>query len=72
MVQVPEMSSEAVVPETVQTVGVVDVKLTVRPELAVADKPSAVVATSVAVMAGNVMLWASFTVKLSEISGAAE
>ncbi len=37
MVQVPAPSSEAVVPETVQMVGVVEVKLTGRPELAVAD-----------------------------------
>jgi hypothetical protein len=31
MVQVPEPTSVAVVPETVQTLGVVEAKLTVRP-----------------------------------------
>jgi hypothetical protein len=34
MVQVPALTSVAVVPETVQIVGVDEVKLTVRPELA--------------------------------------
>ena len=36
MVQVPTVSSEAIEPETVQTVDVIDVKLTGSPELAVA------------------------------------
>ena len=36
MVQVPEATSEAVEPETVQMLKVVDVKLTASPELAVA------------------------------------
>ena len=34
MMQVPSISSEAVVPESVQTVGVVLTRLTERPELA--------------------------------------
>jgi hypothetical protein len=34
MVQVPALTSVAVVPETVQIVGVDEAKLTVRPELA--------------------------------------
>jgi hypothetical protein len=36
MVQVPAVTKVAVVPETVQTVGVVEAKLTVRLEVAVA------------------------------------
>ena len=36
MTQVPAVSSEAVVPETEQTAGVVEARPTVRPELAVA------------------------------------
>ena len=42
MVQVPEAMNVAVVPETVQTLVVVEVKLTVRPELAVAESVSGV------------------------------
>lgn len=38
MMQLPTASSEAVEPETEQIAGVVDVKLTGRPELAVAVK----------------------------------
>jgi hypothetical protein len=40
MVQVPAAISVAVEPETVQMAGVVDVKLTDRPELAVAVNPT--------------------------------
>jgi hypothetical protein len=42
MLQVPLDSRVAVVPETVQIVGVVEAKLTVNPELAVADKATGV------------------------------
>lgn len=38
MVQVPAASIDAVVPETEQTEGVVEAKLTARPELAVPDR----------------------------------
>jgi hypothetical protein len=38
IVQVPEASSEAVVPETVQIAGVVDAKFTARPDVAVAER----------------------------------
>jgi hypothetical protein len=42
MAQVPEVSMVAVVPETVQTLAVVEPKLTARPELAVAESVSGV------------------------------
>ena len=42
MMQVPCVSSEAVAPATVQTEGVWEVKVTGRPELAVADSVSCV------------------------------
>ena len=42
MVQVPEAMKLAVVPETVQTEGVVEAKLTVRPEVADAESVSGV------------------------------
>jgi len=41
----------------VQTVGVEEAKATVRPELAVAERGIVVVAYSVPVMAGKVMVW---------------
>ena len=64
MVQVPEAMNVAVVPETVQTEVVVDVKLTVRPELAVAESASGV-PTVCAGIVGKVTVCASpFTVKL--------
>ncbi len=40
MVQVPAAPNAAVVPETVQTLGVVEAKETARPELAVAESAS--------------------------------
>ena len=40
MVQVPAAPNVAVVPETVQTLGVAEVQETVRPELAVAESVS--------------------------------
>jgi len=54
---VPPISSDAVVPETVQTEGVVEANVTVRPELAVADKASVEAAYLVPVIAGKVMVW---------------
>ena len=42
MVQVPAAINVAVVPETVQTLVVAEVKVTVRPELAVAESVSGV------------------------------
>jgi hypothetical protein len=56
MVQFPEAISDAVASATVQTVFVVDTKLTGNPELAVADKVSVVPAVWLA-MATKVMLW---------------
>ena len=59
-------------PDTVQMVGVNDAKLTANPELAVADSGDVVRATSVAVMAGNVMLCGvNVTVKVREMVAAA-
>ena len=55
MTQVPEVSSEAVVPDTEQTEGGVEAKVTVRPELAEADKPTIVPAYCVPVMGVKVM-----------------
>ena len=55
--QVPVVSSEAVVPATVQTVGVVEAKATASPELAVAARGSVEAAYCVAVIAGQVIVW---------------
>jgi len=64
----------AVVPETVQTLVVVDAKLTARPEEAVAERASGVPTVCVA-GAAKVMVCAvfatTFTVKLSMIGAAA-
>ncbi len=73
MVQVPEASSVAVEPETVQMAGVVDVKLTGRPELALAVN---VIETEVFAnwsgIGPNVIVWAArLTVKLSVTAVAA-
>ena len=63
-VQVPEAINVAVVPETVHMLVVVEVKLTARPELAVAESVSGV-PTVCAAIVGKVMVCASsFTVKL--------
>ena len=64
MVQVPAVRNVAVVPETVHMLVVVEVKLTARPELAVAESVSGV-PTVCAAIVGKVMVCASsFTVKL--------
>jgi hypothetical protein len=61
------VSREALAPDTVQIVGVNDAKLTGNPELAVADSGNVFRATSVAVIAGNVMVCGvNVTVKLRE------
>jgi hypothetical protein len=58
MVQVPEVSIVAVVPETVQTEVVVEEKATVRPELAVAERVTWAPANWL-VIAGKVMVCAA-------------
>ncbi len=71
MVQVPVAMNVAVVPETVQTPVVVEVKVTAKPELAVAESVSGV-PTVCEGMVANVMVCASLlTVKLRVIGGAA-
>ena len=64
MVQVPEARREAVPAETVQTLKVVEAKLTGSPEEAVAVSVR-VVPTACAAIGPKVMVWDSaFTVKL--------
>ena len=62
--QVPPISSDAVLPDTVQTAGVVEANFTARPELAVADKTTDEPAEYVPMIAGNEMLWPVSTTKL--------
>lgn len=70
IVQRPTSLTEAVVPDTVQVSGVVEVKLTGRPELAVADRTNVLAAFWVAIMP-KVMLWgAALTAKLCAASDA--
>ncbi len=62
MVQVPEAMKLATVPETVQMLCVVEVKVTAKPELAVATSVSGVPTVCVPGLA-KLMLWGSrFTV----------
>jgi len=71
MVQVPVASIEAVVPETEQTLDVVEAKLTAKPELAVAESVRGVF-TFWAGIEPKVMVCASpLTVKVSETGVAA-
>jgi hypothetical protein len=71
MVQVPGASSIAIDADTLQMVGVVEVKLTGRRELAVAVTPTNVF-TQWAGMAPKVIVWTSpLTVKLCVTAGAA-
>jgi hypothetical protein len=73
MVQVPAVSSEAVLPETVQTASVVEAKLTGKPEVAVAARARLVPAYSTPVMGKKVMVCAmnaGLTVKLCDTVGA--
>ena len=62
MAQFPLMSEEAVAPETVQMVGVVEVYVTVNPEEAVAVRLTLVTATCVG-MAGKVMVCGAWLIK---------
>ena len=59
MVQVPDAIKEAVFSATVQAVGVVEAKLTPRPELAVAESVSVVPAVCEG-MAAKVMVWVAW------------
>ena len=74
MVQLPDAINVAVVPETVQTVGVAEVNATVRPELADAESVSGVPTVCVPGLV-KVMDCASkaaaLTVKLCATCGAA-
>jgi hypothetical protein len=66
------VSIVAVVPETVQTLAVVEAKLTARMELAVAESVSGV-PTVCAAIGPKVIVWARpFTVKLCETGVAAK
>jgi len=58
IVQVPAATKVAVVPETVQMLVVVEAKLTVRPEVAVAERVSGVPTVWAAIMP-NAMVWPS-------------
>jgi len=71
MEQVPPVSNDAEVPETVQMVGVVEANLTARPELAVADRARVEPASCVPVIAGKVIVCVSRTTKLLPTAGAA-
>ena len=74
MVQLPKVSSVAVEADelTEQTVGVLVVKLTARPELAVAFNATGADAliTCVGIAANEIVCGARFTVKLWETLGA--
>ena len=71
MVQVPAVSIEAMMPETEQTVGVVELKATGRPEVELAIRRTAV-STIVVGMAGKLMVCgACETEKLCKTMGAA-
>jgi hypothetical protein len=71
MVQVPEVSMVAVVPETEQLTGVVDAKLTAKPELAEAESVSGVPTVWVAIVPKVMVCEVAFTVKLRETGVAA-
>ena len=71
MVHVPAAMKLAVVPETVQTVEVVEAKLTARPELAVAERASSVPTVFGGILS-KVIVWALMeTVRLCETGVAA-
>ena len=57
-VQVPGATSAMLVPLTLQTPGVVDANVTVKPDDAVADKAGCVTPTVWLLKAANVMVWA--------------
>jgi hypothetical protein len=63
--QVPAPTRVTADPEIVHTAGVVDRKMTVRPELAVAEIVSGALPKVTALSAPNVIVWlAGFTIKL--------
>src|SRR6202167_4937025 len=68
MVQVPGFGSVAVVPETTQTPGVIDVKLTAKPEVADAVRVMVVPAASVG-MVLNVMFCDAFVPDKLNVTG---
>ena len=70
-VQVPAANRLAVAPEIVHTVGVVEAKLTGRPELAMAVRLSVVSAYCAAIAAKLIVWVAWWTVKLCETVAAA-
>ena len=73
MVQIPEVIRVAVMPATVQIGGVVEVKLTVRPEVAVAVRFTVLAAIWPAATAEKEIVWvARPTLKFCEIGVAAE
>jgi hypothetical protein len=71
MVQVPAAMKVAVVPETVQTLVVVEAKLTVKPELAVAVSVSGVPMLCVLGAAKVIVCDFELTLKLCVTAGAA-
>jgi len=69
--QVPVAMNEAVLPDTVHTAAVVDLKLTANPELAEATRLSVVPSVWLAIFP-KVIVWLSFvTVKLCDALAAA-
>jgi hypothetical protein len=71
MVQVPEVTMVAVVPETVQTDEVIEAKLTVKPEVDEADSVSGVPTVCVPGLLKVMVCAAAFTVKLCSTGVAA-
>ena len=70
--QVPESKSDSVLPETEQTAGVVEEKVTGRPELAVAERVSCVPAYCLPAMGEKAMVWETKeTAKLCPVVAAA-
>jgi hypothetical protein len=64
MVHVPEAINVAVVPETVQTLAVVEAKVTPRPDVAVAKSASGAPTVCVPGFANAMVCASAFTVKL--------
>jgi len=71
MVQVPVEARVTVAPDTVQTAGVVEAKLTGSPELAVAEIVNGATPNATLLSEGNAIVWVAWlTVKLF-VNGAA-
>ena len=70
MVQVPEASMEAVVPETEQVAGVVELKPTGKPELAVAERATDWVRIWAEIAPNVIVCPSGLTEKLWETAGA--